>query len=122
MAMKLTSEEALSQWSDEERALLARHQAGETIVVNKERHKALWAWARAAGVAVFIGRPHRWKNPFRIPRDGDRETVCDRFAAYYERSGLPGQVHTLKGKVLGCYCAPERCHGDFLARETERER
>ena len=22
----------------------------------------------------------------------------------------------LKDKVLGCYCKPKRCHGDFLAK------
>jgi hypothetical protein len=25
------------------------------------------------------------------------------------------KIHTLKGKVLACWCYPERCHGDYLA-------
>ena len=25
------------------------------------------------------------------------------------------QLPELKGKVLGCWCAPEGCHGDVLA-------
>jgi hypothetical protein len=28
---------------------------------------------------------------------------------------LMGELGQLKGKVLGCWCVPERCHGHALA-------
>jgi hypothetical protein len=58
-----------------------------------------------------------WGNPFEMPGDGDRDTVCDYYALSYLplRSSLLTEIHSLKGKVLACWCYPERCHGDYLA-------
>jgi hypothetical protein len=28
--------------------------------------------------------------------------------------GLINQIHELKDKILGCWCKPDPCHGDFL--------
>lgn len=65
---------------------------------------------------VYIGRGSKWGNPFVIGRDGDRDRVCDLYANYLNsRPDLLSALHELKGKVLGCYCAPLRCHGDYLA-------
>jgi hypothetical protein len=64
---------------------------------------------------VYIGRPSKWGNPFEIGRDGDRETVIRKY-----REWLPNQpelmaaLPELKGKTLGCWCAPKACHGDIL--------
>jgi hypothetical protein len=33
---------------------------------------------------------------------------------------LVNDLHELKGKKLGCFCKPKRCHGDFLAREANK--
>lgn len=71
---------------------------------------------------VYIGRPSQWGNPFRIGPDGDREQVIERFEAWMRSSPDAGarrirrDVHLLHGKVLGCFCAPEACHGEVLAR------
>lgn len=65
---------------------------------------------------VFIGRPSKWGNPFVIGRDGTRARVIERY-----REWLAGQpellaaLPELRGKVLGCFCAPLACHGDVLA-------
>lgn len=32
---------------------------------------------------------------------------------------LMGDLHELKGKTLGCWCAPLACHGDVLAELAE---
>ena len=66
---------------------------------------------------VYIGRPSKWGNPFIIGKDGDRLDVIRKYADWimkqpYLLSCLP----ELKGKVLGCWCAPGRCHGDVLAK------
>lgn len=69
---------------------------------------------------VYIGRPSKWGNPFKIGRDGNRETVIDRYRGYLVSKVNEGSITLsdlagLSGKRLGCYCAPEPCHGDVLA-------
>lgn len=73
-------------------------------------------WKRD-GAQVYIGRPGPWGNPFEIGAHGDRAAVVSRYRAW-----LAVQPHLqrmarreLAGKTLGCWCAPEACHGDVLA-------
>lgn len=69
---------------------------------------------------VYIGRGGPWGNPFVIGKDGDREHVIKNFEGWFRaRPGAMAKVGTLKGKVLGCWCAPKFCHGDVLARLAE---
>jgi hypothetical protein len=71
---------------------------------------------------VYIGRPSIWGNPFVIGRDGTREEVITKYRAWVVRQPhLMAQIHTLRGKRLGCWCAPEACHGDVLAELANRE-
>ena len=71
---------------------------------------------------VYIGRPSKWGNPFVIGKDGDRDTVIDRYRAWIlTQPHLLAALPELKGKVLGCYCRPKACHGDVLVQlSTER--
>lgn len=70
---------------------------------------------------VYIGRPSKWGNPFEIGRDGTREDVIDKYKAWIaEQPDLLLQLHELKGKTLGCWCAPKACHGDVLAALAAR--
>lgn len=70
---------------------------------------------------VYIGRPGPWGNPFEIGRDGSREEVIEKYAAWIvEQPELMDQLGELKGKTLGCWCAPRACHGDVLKRMAER--
>lgn len=66
--------------------------------------------------ATYIGRGSPWGNPFIIGKDGDRDEVCDKYEAMVLAD--PDYVRTakaaLKGRNLVCFCAPKRCHGDFL--------
>lgn len=111
-----------STWSDEERLLLKRLRAGETVVVNMrdDGDPNLWRWANQAGVAARIDRKSEWGNPFLLPADGDRDTVCDLFEKVYwpHKPSLHAKIDTLSGKALGCWCAPQRCHGDFLEAQV----
>lgn len=34
------------------------------------------------------------------------------------REWILNHITELKGKILGCYCAPQSCHGDVLARRA----
>jgi len=67
--------------------------------------------------AVYCGRGSPWGNPFRIGRDGDRDTVCNRFEAEI----LPLlDVRPLRGKDLVCFCKPLRCHCDAILRKANQ--
>ena len=70
---------------------------------------------------IYIGRPSKWGNPFVIGRDGNREQVIEKYRAYIlDHPALLAAVQSeLKGKVLGCWCAPQSCHGDVLAELAE---
>lgn len=64
---------------------------------------------------VYIGRPSKWGNPFSV----EEYTRDGAVAAYAEwiktQPDLLAALPELRGKVLGCWCAPKRCHGDVLA-------
>lgn len=65
---------------------------------------------------VYIGRPSEWGNPFVIGPDGDRPTVIAKYRAWIlQQPHLMAKVRGLAGKRLGCFCAPEACHGDVLS-------
>jgi hypothetical protein len=112
-------------WTRDERDLHTRLLNGETVVVNMRAggHKNLWTWAERAGHAVRIDRRSPWGNPRVIAAGHDRDDVCDWYANEYwpTRPDLAAEVHTLRGKALGCWCAPARCHGDHLAALTEND-
>ena len=66
---------------------------------------------------VYIGRPSKWGNPFEIGKDGTREDVVIKYEQWIiTQPKLMADIGELKGKVLGCWCAPKACHGDVLAR------
>lgn len=75
---------------------------------------------------VYVGRPSIWGNAFVIGRDGDRAEVIRKYEAWLqEQPHLLARLPELRGKVLGCWCAPEGgvtandtviCHGQILAR------
>lgn len=66
---------------------------------------------------VYIGRPSKWGNPFVIGKDGDRAVVIAKYEAWVKtQPALMAALPELKGKTLGCFCAPQPCHGDVLAR------
>lgn len=82
---------------------------------------------------VYIGRevPERgiagskWGNPFVMAddTDGERERVIDAFRKWVvTRPELMDSLEELRGRRLGCWCAPKRCHGDVLVELLEAER
>lgn len=59
-------------------------------------------------------------NPYIIGRDGGRDKVIDLHRGYFYKriqvdSEFAIQVEKLRGKKLGCFCAPRSCHGDVIA-------
>lgn len=73
---------------------------------------------------VYIGRPSKWGNPYPLPKGydiaADPERILDRYESHVRsRPDLITALSELRGKVLGCWCAPKRCHGDVLVRLVE---
>lgn len=104
---------------------MQRHQQSEVVqaapveiiaatkVVNVSRFKKPHTYIGRAG----RGRAgHALANPFKIGRDGDRETVVAKFAVWL--LGSPERIEiaaSLQGHVLGCWCVPALCHGHVVA-------
>lgn len=99
--------------------------AGRAVVANVSVNAAdrpLVKWAQERGLLVYVGRRTRggwpqspWHNPFKEGRHGSRDEVIVAYREYLEHSpGLKANLRGLAGKVLGCWCAPKRCHADIL--------
>jgi hypothetical protein len=70
---------------------------------------------RTSSYDVYIGRGSKWGNPYHIGKDGNRKEVIEKYRQYIlKKPELLENLHELKGKRLGCYCAPLPCHGDVL--------
>ena len=79
------------------------------------------------GYDVYIGRvmPHLTQSPyankFRIGRDGDRQTVIEKYRQWLlaQPQLIEKARRELRGKRLGCWCKPQDCHGDVLVEICE---
>lgn len=91
--------------------------AVETRVVDRRRDR----------YDAYVGRPSKWGNPYVVGRDGARGECVQRFQEWLQLRPelIAAAKRELRGKVLGCYCAPQGgvgpddplvCHGQILAR------
>lgn len=97
-----------------------------TKVVNIRSLPSDW---RSKREYVYIGRAGhgldgKYGNPFRLSPTESRGSTIERFRDWlWTRIQTDGQfrqdVMVLAGKTLVCFCAPEPCHGDVLARAAE---
>jgi hypothetical protein len=113
------------EWTPDQLDRKARAEAGECVVANMHDNTdaALIAWAEANDRFVRIDRKTEWGNPFEMPGDGDRAEVCGKFQRFYfpQKDSLLTKTEGLSGKVLGCWCHPEQCHGHIIAAAVNRE-
>ena len=73
---------------------------------------------------VYVGRPSKWANPFRIGIDGDREAVVRKFREYAMKKLKedPNWLEPLRGKDLACWCPLDKpCHADVLIELLRKE-
>lgn len=67
---------------------------------------------------VLIDRTTKWGNPFHMLGESTRGFAIMKYTAWInepEQAELrEAAKRELKGKVLGCWCAPRACHGDVL--------
>ena len=78
---------------------------------------------------VYIGRGRGsiWGNPYSHKegtlaefRVNSREEAIKKFEEYLlSNEDLMKDLPSLRGKVLGCWCAPKSCHGDVLAKYAD---
>ncbi len=102
------------------------YRAFMTTVVNLRKNK----------YDIYIGRAGRghdgyFGNPFSSYKDGGREKAIALFRDYfYNRLKIDPvfaeEINKLKGKILGCFCSPKKCHGDIIVEylnyeETKRD-
>jgi hypothetical protein len=74
-------------------------------------------------IHVYIGRNvnmyvpgalrSKWANPFSLSKYSLEESL-QLYKDYVRNGKLYGELKELKGKILGCWCKPDRCHGDIL--------
>ena len=98
----------------------------KTIVVNTNRSEH----------HIYIGRknavPYHFGNPFKIGPDGYRTEVIEKFKFWIygiaytniqseRRKWVRNNLESLRGKRLGCHCAPLPCHGDVYVKMLEEE-
>ena len=110
------------EWTEDELKRKTIVESGGTVVANmhQDTDRALLMWARKTDRFVRIDRNTEWGNPFEMGKDGDRDTVCDSYEIFFPRKfSLHNRLDELKGKVLGCWCYPARCHGMYLVAKTE---
>lgn len=55
----------------------------------------------------------KWANPYSIQEYG-REECLKKYREFILTSDLLKDLDELSGKTLGCWCAPQACHGDIL--------
>lgn len=78
---------------------------------------------------VFIARPSKWGNPFsHLPSTLAQYKVSDRIEAVEKyrqwiltQPQLLADLEELRGKRLGCFCAPKLCHGHILIELLEKQ-
>jgi hypothetical protein len=101
----------------------------ETVVTIKQ---ATIVHCKRQPYDVYIGRPSKWGNPFKIGCDGDRQEVITKYEEWLlgiitapdgsKPPSLKEALTELSGKRLGCWCFPAPCHGDVLLRFVNRSR
>ncbi|MEH0844848.1 DUF4326 domain-containing protein [Micromonospora sp. CPCC 205711] len=93
-----------------------------TTVVNLKGHRGDPAYADV----VYVGRAMSrggWRlpasplsSPYRPGPDGSRDEVLEKYRAYLlGRPDLLALLPELRGRRLGCWCVPERCHAEVIA-------
>lgn len=84
-----------------------------TRVVNMARHRY--------DVYIGRGRGSIWGNPFHEDSHTTKSEVIERYRAWVQtQPQLMARLPELRGKILGCFCKPDICHGDVLAELADQ--
>jgi hypothetical protein len=96
------------------------------FLARRERPPAAIVCHVRDGFEIYIGRAgygfraSKWANPFKLPAasgDALRATTLGLYEEHVRaRPELMAALPELRGRRLGCWCAPKACHGDVLVR------
>ena len=74
--------------------------------------------------AIYVGRPSKWGNMFKITKTVDRLAAVHRYKDWIEEQIRLGNVgfgkqykynlEELRGHDVVCWCTPLSCHADVL--------
>lgn len=74
---------------------------------------------------VYIGRKGKgndgyFGNPYPLLKGEDSGATLEKFKEYFlnrleKDTEFKAKVISLRGKRLGCFCKPKKCHGDIIA-------
>lgn len=78
---------------------------------------------------IYVGRGSKWGNPFSHLKQSSakwhvssRDEAIDSYAKWIQtQPELVAALPELKGKILGCWCKPKRCHAEILAKLANKE-
>lgn len=112
----------------------------QTIIVNvkvaelRPIYQNLTEWLKYES-HVYIGRDmsfyvdgaykSKWHNPYKVAKPRkiykkgayhSLEDSLDLYEKYIRSSKLIDEIDELRGKTLGCWCKPNKCHGDILIK------
>jgi hypothetical protein len=90
--------------------------------LRKEGYWDLLEWLKKPE-HIYIGRYNSmikgadhsfWHNPFTLKHYG-RDKCLEMYKNYVlNNTEMLSRIKELDGKILGCWCHPEKCHGDIL--------
>jgi Domain of unknown function (DUF4326) len=91
------------------------HQREASSAPRRVQLRRTKGWRKPPG-AVVISRPSKWGNPYRVSEHGLAEALVLYRRHLAEHPELVEAARSeLAGKLLACWCPPERpCHGDIL--------
>lgn len=109
---------------------------GTHVMPRRIQRQRVKGWRIPAG-AVYVGRPTKWGNPFRVgaldpyhaglvesEKRMDADAAVQHYAARYLGDNLPDRdeiIAELRGRDLVCWCPPgQPCHADVLLRIANR--
>ena len=83
-------------------------------------------WLAASPDHVYIGRSmvhyvkgavgSKWANPYKGDKQG-REKRIQKYEEHLRNTPeLIENIMELDGKIIGCWCHPEPCHGDVIVK------
>lgn len=92
--------------------------------LNKRHIANFQEWTKLPNT-LYIGRnmeyyvpgtiKSKWHNPYSVQKYG-LDTCLQLYENHIMNSNLKDDLHELEGKELGCWCKPNKCHGDILIK------
>lgn len=111
----------MSGYAGTPHAVLCQWHNGGTCTCGADQAPKVWNVRdpKCPKDAVYVGRPTKWGNPFKIGRDRTRTQAINEFIEWINETEQGWTLaeaarQELKGKHLSCWCAPQDCHADIL--------